>query len=294
MFSLFVAIPYSRAMPGGDEEEEEDMFQAAESPPTLSSPPRPVNPTTPGPAITPTRPRPPSPQPFSRSPVFRSQPRRSRSRRRDGVGQEEILNPASILLPPTLDSPQPPMVDLAAVSDGSIEIGVESVPADSNLINNEQEVVVVEPNIEQEVVVVEPNTNEETEIRNALVIGPTEGEEKQCAEVEKKAAVTKPKSKKRKAESLEAETDEGRVCTICFESWSNSGEHRIASLRCGHFFGKSCIEKWLRGSGTACPNCNEKSTKKVCILTGFSWDILRQFKPVRELKSICNTIIVSG
>jgi len=178
------------------------------------------------------------------------------------VGQEEILNPASILLPPTLDSPQPPMVDLAAVSDGSIEIGVESVPADSNLINNEQEVVVVEPNIEQEVVVVEPNTNEETEVRNALVIGPTEEEEKEPAEVEKKAAVTKPKSKKRKAESLEAETDEGRVCTICFESWSNSGEHRIASLRCGHFFGKSCIEKWLRGSGTACPNCNEKSTKK--------------------------------
>ena len=72
------------------------------------------------------------------------------------------------------------------------------------------------------------------------------------------------KGKKRKAaESVEsADTEEGSVCTICFEDWSNSGDHRISSLRCGHFFGYSCIEKWLRGSGSSCPNCNEKSTKK--------------------------------
>ena len=49
----------------------------------------------------------------------------------------------------------------------------------------------------------------------------------------------KPKSKKRKAvESVESEdSEEGSVCTICFEDWSNSGEHRISSLKCGHFFG---------------------------------------------------------
>eukprot|EP00088_Acartia_fossae_P063041 TRINITY_DN7661_c0_g1_i11.p1 TRINITY_DN7661_c0_g1~~TRINITY_DN7661_c0_g1_i11.p1 ORF type:complete len:783 (-),score=136.21 TRINITY_DN7661_c0_g1_i11:343-2664(-) len=71
------------------------------------------------------------------------------------------------------------------------------------------------------------------------------------------------KAKKRKAvESVEDENDEGSCCTICFEAWSNSGEHRIASLKCGHFFGYTCIEKWLRGSGSSCPNCNEKSTKK--------------------------------
>ena len=28
-----------------------------------------------------------------------------------------------------------------------------------------------------------------------------------------------------------------------------------------HFFGQSCIEKWLRGAST-CPNCNEKAAKK--------------------------------
>jgi len=73
----------------------------------------------------------------------------------------------------------------------------------------------------------------------------------------------KTKGKKRKAaESVDEENDEGSCCTICFESWSNSGEHRIASLRCGHFFGYTCIERWLRGTGSSCPNCNEKSTKK--------------------------------
>ena len=49
----------------------------------------------------------------------------------------------------------------------------------------------------------------------------------------------KPKSKKRKAvESVDSEdSEEGSVCTICFEDWSNSGDHRISSLKCGHFFG---------------------------------------------------------
>eukprot|EP00092_Neocalanus_flemingeri_P015682 GFUD01016976.1.p1 GENE.GFUD01016976.1~~GFUD01016976.1.p1 ORF type:complete len:694 (+),score=255.48 GFUD01016976.1:36-2117(+) len=71
------------------------------------------------------------------------------------------------------------------------------------------------------------------------------------------------KGKKRKAaDSVDDESEEGSCCTICFESWSNSGDHRISSLRCGHFFGYLCIERWLRGAGASCPNCNEKSTKK--------------------------------
>ena len=28
-----------------------------------------------------------------------------------------------------------------------------------------------------------------------------------------------------------------------------------------HFFGQSCIERWLRGA-SSCPNCNEKAAKK--------------------------------
>ena len=37
---------------------------------------------------------------------------------------------------------------------------------------------------------------------------------------------------------------------------------RISSLKCGHFFGFSCIEKWLSSAGgDDCPNCNEKASK---------------------------------
>lgn len=56
-------------------------------------------------------------------------------------------------------------------------------------------------------------------------------------------------------------------CSICLESWTLNGPHRIVSLKCGHLFGKrylhqvvpnysplSCIEKWLKNSGT-CPQC---------------------------------------
>jgi len=77
-------------------------------------------------------------------------------------------------------------------------------------------------------------------------------------------AKKKIKGKKRKAaEALDEDpNEEGSNCTICFENWSNSGDHRISSLKCGHFFGYTCIERWLKGTGASCPNCNEKSTKK--------------------------------
>ncbi|CAI7990151.1 E3 ubiquitin-protein ligase RFWD3 [Geodia barretti] len=68
--------------------------------------------------------------------------------------------------------------------------------------------------------------------------------------------------------------DEGQTCSICFEPWSNSGAHRIASLKCGHLFGWNCIEKWVRGRGGEgkCPQCNAKA-RKTDIRTIFSKSI---------------------
>ncbi|XP_014671904.1 PREDICTED: E3 ubiquitin-protein ligase RFWD3-like [Priapulus caudatus] len=69
-------------------------------------------------------------------------------------------------------------------------------------------------------------------------------------------------AKRSKVNLTDSLTDEeGEMCTICFEHWNNSGEHRIASLKCGHLFGKSCILKWLSGQGTKCPQCNAKARK---------------------------------
>lgn len=48
------------------------------------------------------------------------------------------------------------------------------------------------------------------------------------------------------------------TCIICLEPWTNSAEHRLVSLNCGHLFGKICIEKWVKNCGrqAKCPQCN--------------------------------------
>ncbi|CAM6094978.1 unnamed protein product [Calypogeia fissa] len=56
--------------------------------------------------------------------------------------------------------------------------------------------------------------------------------------------------------------DDSVVCPICMEPWTNSGEHRICALACGHLFGQSCIKRWLRQAGrkvSKCPHCNKRA-----------------------------------
>ncbi|XP_007435572.1 E3 ubiquitin-protein ligase RFWD3 isoform X2 [Python bivittatus] len=57
------------------------------------------------------------------------------------------------------------------------------------------------------------------------------------------------------------EEESGDTCAICFEEWTNAGEHRLAALRCGHLFGYSCIERWLKGQVGKCPQCNKKAKR---------------------------------
>ncbi|XP_031420148.1 E3 ubiquitin-protein ligase RFWD3 isoform X2 [Clupea harengus] len=62
------------------------------------------------------------------------------------------------------------------------------------------------------------------------------------------------------------EEGEGESCPICFEPWTTSGDHRLAALRCGHLFGYTCIDRWLRGEGSKCPQCNKKSKRTDIVL----------------------------
>ncbi|CAL9695211.1 unnamed protein product [Knipowitschia caucasica] len=56
---------------------------------------------------------------------------------------------------------------------------------------------------------------------------------------------------------------EGDTCTICFEPWTTAGEHRPSALRCGHLFGFTCIQRWIKSAGTSakCPQCNKKTKR---------------------------------
>ncbi|KAL7290235.1 hypothetical protein TKK_0015938 [Trichogramma kaykai] len=64
----------------------------------------------------------------------------------------------------------------------------------------------------------------------------------------------------------ESEVDAHQKCPICLAAWTNVGDHRLCSLRCGHLFGLKCIKQWLqsRNNVTAkkCPQCNSKASFK--------------------------------
>uniref|UniRef100_H3CYJ2 RING-type E3 ubiquitin transferase n=1 Tax=Tetraodon nigroviridis TaxID=99883 RepID=H3CYJ2_TETNG len=76
------------------------------------------------------------------------------------------------------------------------------------------------------------------------------------------------------------EEGEGDSCTICFEAWTAAGEHRLSALRCGHLFGFTCIQRWLKAQGAAgkCPQCNKKAKRS---------DIVLLYAP--KLKALDNT-----
>lgn len=58
----------------------------------------------------------------------------------------------------------------------------------------------------------------------------------------------------------QAEERDGSLCSICMEHLESEGDHRLASLACGHLFGKACIERWITGKGkrsSLCPQCHQ-------------------------------------
>ena len=70
------------------------------------------------------------------------------------------------------------------------------------------------------------------------------------------AVQARPSHKRRRAQPEPTSN-----CPICLEPWNALGKHRIVCLPCGHVFGRSCIERWLKGSKT-CPQCNERTRPK--------------------------------
>ncbi|KAJ3689791.1 hypothetical protein LUZ61_018955 [Rhynchospora tenuis] len=57
------------------------------------------------------------------------------------------------------------------------------------------------------------------------------------------------------------------TCPICMDTWSPEGLHRVCCIPCGHIYGRSCLEKWLRKCANKgkCPQCNSKFNPKQII-----------------------------
>ncbi|KAJ2963970.1 hypothetical protein NQZ79_g1048 [Umbelopsis isabellina] len=81
--------------------------------------------------------------------------------------------------------------------------------------------------------------------------------------------LTLASKRKREPSTQGSDSDDDETicqCPICFENWSNTGAHRIVSMKCGHLFGLSCIERWICRSRKdvkpKCPQCNAIISKK--------------------------------
>lgn len=69
----------------------------------------------------------------------------------------------------------------------------------------------------------------------------------------------KPEERKQPASQT---VEEQVTCSICMDVWTTEGEHRLVSLKCGHCFGMSCVNRWLQGlpaKERRCPQCNTKA-----------------------------------
>lgn len=81
---------------------------------------------------------------------------------------------------------------------------------------------------------------------------PEESNQSECANSENE----KEHHKKR---CLSEDEDDGRLCPICLDNWTNTGEHRICALKCGHLFGYKCVIRWLDSQQKKfCPTCKKR------------------------------------
>ncbi|XP_050759972.1 E3 ubiquitin-protein ligase RFWD3 [Gymnogyps californianus] len=89
--------------------------------------------------------------------------------------------------------------------------------------------------------------------------------EDEAAEVQKKQR-TPLKKLEPSVPVVLLDEEEGDTCAICFEQWTNAGDHRLSALRCGHLFGYTCIERWLKGQAGKCPQCNKKAKRSDIVI----------------------------
>ncbi|CAH0547788.1 unnamed protein product [Brassicogethes aeneus] len=165
-------------------------------------------------------------------------------------------------------------MDTTAHSFSSASTVAFSSDPQMNPINNQYEVVVVssvgmhvegpipfinpEIPVEQHAIVqIESNEveniNVDSDADTVSVASSHHSEESNQSELVNKEVV--------KEESFHDE-DDGRLCPICLDNWTNTGDHRICALKCGHLFGYKCVNRWLESqTKKLCPTCKRKVSR---------------------------------
>lgn len=64
----------------------------------------------------------------------------------------------------------------------------------------------------------------------------------------------------------------GRECPICLELFTKIGHHRIVITKCGHAFGKKCLDRCLEIKNQ-CPTCR-KTVRKRDLIELYDCDIV--------------------
>ncbi|KAJ8948752.1 hypothetical protein NQ318_017921 [Aromia moschata] len=84
---------------------------------------------------------------------------------------------------------------------------------------------------------------------------PEESNQSECVNPE----TADNEDKEPRKRSLSEDDDDGRLCPICLDNWTNTGEHRICALKCGHLFGYKCVNRWLESQQKkSCPTCKKR------------------------------------
>ncbi|KAJ0397375.1 hypothetical protein P43SY_008206 [Pythium insidiosum] len=153
--------------------------------------------------------------------------------------------------------PPPAVVDLAAplsAASSSSESDVEFVPTATALAMQRDAIGST---------LLQASTESDSDVDDDLPLGLDSSRGERPAKRRRRLKQHADSSKKTQAKATTPEPPKPTVivkaepteCSVCYDPCTKVGRHRLVSLKCGHVYGKKCIERWV-AERKSCPNCN--------------------------------------
>ncbi|NXT25577.1 RFWD3 ligase, partial [Syrrhaptes paradoxus] len=203
--------------------------------------------------------------------------RRARRQQRIGGSQRTVSARAALdsyfQLSRTQEPATVPRLETSRITrdnqDHSSDETIEVSDSDSSTSEEEEVVEVAAPISAQEIPSAASSVSSQVQAEPPQALSQASAEhgshEDEEAEVQQKQR-TPQKTVEPSVPVAPLDEEEGDTCAICFEQWTNAGDHRLSALRCGHLFGYTCIERWLKGQAAKCPQCNKKAKRSDIVI----------------------------